>query len=264
MIRYDRARMRAIERQIIADRHKRPEGLPDKYICYTPEYAGFHSRRFAIMLMTLEQLGLGPESRILDVGPTLSAVLLHQQFGCRVDAISFSPDEETPFGKNHEFDLNLTQDPANWRTDLGGYDAIVFAEVLEHLHTAPRLVLAYLGSLLKPGGYLLIQTPNALALKARVQLLLGKHPYEQISEHLHSPNHFRENTLGELTSFAELSGLPVVHAGHYNYFNPTFRQRTGSKVPGWVGNLYFRFSDFLPARMKRGLMVVAQRPLNRE
>ena len=44
------------------------------------------------------------------------------------------------------------------------YDAIVFAEVLEHLHTSPTLVLQVLTSLLKPGRLLVVQTPNAVAL----------------------------------------------------------------------------------------------------
>ena len=254
-------RVKELERAIVAKRFEKTEGLPHNYNA-SPEYVGFHSRRFAYLLANLEALGIDSSSCILDVGPAFTASLMHSHFGSRVDGLSFSPDEETPFGQNYQFDLNLSQSPETWRKDLGGYDAIVFAEVIEHLHTAPRLALHYLGELLKPGGVMIVQTPNALGLKQRIQLLLGKHPYEPINEDPTSPNHFRESTLAELKQHAEGAGLVVLSAGHYNYFNAGFRQKSSlaSRVPPWVGALYFRFQDFLPPRLRRGLMLVCRRP----
>lgn len=255
-------RVRELERAIIAKRFDKYEGLPHFYCDFVPEYVGFHSKRFAWMLAFLESAGVHSESKILDVGPTFTAKLLHDHFGAHVDALSFSPDEETYFGKNHRFDLNLSQNRETWRLDLGPYDAIVFSEVIEHLYTAPRVVLEYLRELLKPGGVMIVQTPNALGLKQRVMLLLGRHPYEPISEDPGSPNHFRESTLDELVAYAKRAGLEVVSAGHYNYFNAGFRQNSskGSQVPGWVGALFFRLQDFVPAKMRRGLMLVCRRP----
>lgn len=240
-------------------RHEKPEGLPDKYVCYRPEYVGYHSRRYAVMLDALEQIGINAASTLLDVGPTFSSLLLHKHFQCTVDALSFSPDEQTPFGVNYEFDMNRAQYRDQWRQVPHEYDAIVFAEVLEHLHTAPSLVLAYLASLLRSGGHIIVQTPNALALKARVKLLMGKHPYEPISKDPYSPNHFRENTLDELCQAVREAGLEPISAQHCNYFNPTFRQETGSKISPEVGNLYFKMSNLLPPKFKRGLMVVAKK-----
>lgn len=262
MIRPSARRVRELERGIVAKRFEKHEGLPHHYTAYSSEYVGFHSRRFAYILAMLEAAGIGKESRILDVGPTFSAKLIHDHFGAHVDGLSFSPDEDTPFGRNYRFDLNLSQSPEKWRRDLGPYDAIVFAEVIEHLYTAPRLAMRYLRELLKPGGHMVIQTPNALGLKQRVQLLLGRHPYEPISEDPESPNHFRESTLAELERHAAGAGLEVLSAGHYNYFNAGFRQKSSlaSRVPAWVGALYFRFQDFLPPKMRRGLMLVCRRP----
>jgi hypothetical protein len=54
---------------------------------------------------------------------------------------------------------------------------IVFAEVIEHLFTAPELVLAYLHELLVPRGQLLLQTPNAASLRKRLKLALGRNPF---------------------------------------------------------------------------------------
>ena len=111
---------------------------------------------------------------------------------------------------------------------------------------------------------MIVQTPNALGLKQRVQLLLGRHPYEPISEDPEGPNHFRESTLAELERHAVGAGLEVISAAHYNCFNAGFRQKSSlaSRVPGWVGALYFRFQDFLPPKMRRGLMLVCRRPVD--
>ena len=42
MIRLDGARIKQLEREIVAMRFDKPEGLPDKYVCYRPEYVGYH------------------------------------------------------------------------------------------------------------------------------------------------------------------------------------------------------------------------------
>lgn len=252
-------RLRQYEKRIIETRFETFPELPDKYTCYSPEYVGFHSRRFAVLVQILEQLGVTDKSEVLDIGPTYTSKMFADHFKCRVDSLSFSEDEETPFGTNFKFDLNRAQFPELHRTDLRQYDVVVMAEVIEHLYTAPKVVMAYLRTLIKPGGYLVVQTPNALGLKMRIQLLLGKHPYEEISPDPESPNHYRENTLAELTRYTQEAGFNVVHNAHYNYFNPTFRQNN-QRIRPWMGKLYFKFSDFLPAKMKRGLMVVGQNP----
>lgn len=254
----DRSRLRELERMVLGMKDAKFLDLPQKLTCYSPEYVGFHSRRFAVLLMMLEQIGIHPKSRILDVGPTFTSILFAQQFECTVDSLSFSEDEPTPFGKNFQFDLNLSQNREDWRTDFGDYEAIVFAEVIEHLHTAPRVVLEYLKERLRPGGWLIIQTPNALGVKQRIQVLTGRHPYEEISADPTSPNHFRESTLPELTRYCTQAGLEVVHAGYYNYFNPTYRQKRDATRP-WMGALFFRASDLLPAKLKRGMTVVCRR-----
>ena len=70
---------------------------------------------------------------------------------------------------------------------MGPYDVIVFAEVIEHLYTAPELVLPYLRELLVLGGVLLLQTPNAVSLRKRAKLLLGVNPFERIRTERDNP-----------------------------------------------------------------------------
>jgi 2-polyprenyl-3-methyl-5-hydroxy-6-metoxy-1,4-benzoquinol methylase len=66
------------------------------------------------------------------------------------------------------------------RDELGNdkADCAVFAEVLEHLHYYyVPLVLSKINRALKPGGVLILTTPNIASLFRRLRLLLGINPY---------------------------------------------------------------------------------------
>ena len=91
------------------------------------------------------------------------------------------------------------------------FDLIVFSETIEHLYTAPSIVLPFLSKFLlkKPGSGILIQTPNAVSFSKRFHLLLGKNPYNLIREDRTSPGHFREYTVNELKKYAEDAGFSV-------------------------------------------------------
>lgn len=60
--------------------------------------------------------------------------------------------------------------------ELGRYDAIICADVLEHLRE-PRKILQQLHSLLKPDGKILISLPNVAHIWVRTNLLLGRFDY---------------------------------------------------------------------------------------
>jgi SAM-dependent methyltransferase len=99
------------------------------------------------------------------------------------------------------------------RDDLGvaGADCAVFSEVLEHLHYyyAPA-VLAKISRALKPGGVLVLTTPNVASLFRRLRLLLGRQPVYRY--------HVREYTMGEVVSMVEAAGFRVVEA-YYSIVN---------------------------------------------
>src|SRR5262245_29033861 len=113
---------------------------------------------------------------ILDIGETELTARIRHTFGMPVDSLGFGVDSATQAGRHFAFDLNRTQHRQNWRTDLPTYSFVVMAEVLEHLYTAPQLVLAFVNSLMEPNGLLVLQTPNAAAATKRIKLLLGRNP----------------------------------------------------------------------------------------
>ncbi|MDQ3811110.1 MAG: class I SAM-dependent methyltransferase [Chloroflexota bacterium] len=55
------------------------------------------------------------------------------------------------------------------------FATLVAAEVLEHVFDT-EAVLAEFARVLRPGGWLVITTPNLVALSGRVQILLGRSP----------------------------------------------------------------------------------------
>src|SRR3954462_1875290 len=142
----------------------------------TPEwlhYRAYHARRYATLLEVARSLG-GP--RVLNVGPMFETEMLRDA-GMHADTLGFAHPLFPPRdGERHvELDLN-----APGRDGDGSYDLVVMAEVIEHLPTSPVAVLRHVASWLRPGGALLIQTPNAVALHKRLRMLAGRTPLEPI------------------------------------------------------------------------------------
>jgi 2-polyprenyl-3-methyl-5-hydroxy-6-metoxy-1,4-benzoquinol methylase len=224
-------------------------------------YAAFHSPRFTFLVHILRTQLQQESPRVLDVGRSPLTALIAQELGIKVASLGLEPDEETPAGHHYRFDLNETQSRERWRLDLGPYDVVVFAEVLEHLHTAPELVLGYLRELLVPGGILILQTPNAASLRKRVKLALGINPFERLRIDVSNPGHFREYTASELNEILSQSGFRTKHCWRRFYFDARYaNHETGreppSMVKGSVQNLIYRL---LPPALREGITVVAVR-----
>jgi 2-polyprenyl-3-methyl-5-hydroxy-6-metoxy-1,4-benzoquinol methylase len=148
-----------------------------------------------------------------------------------------------------ELDLNDVADPAR-RPMLGPYQLVVMAEVLEHLRTAPSIVLPWLASLLAPGGYLIVQTPNAVALPKRLRMLIGKQPFQALSTDPAYPGHYREYTVAELVAEGRAAGFEVVAVRTANYFG-------SAKL---TNRVYQRHERLVPPTLRAGITVIYRRP----
>jgi hypothetical protein len=85
--------------------------------------------------------------------------------------------------------------------------------VVEHLRVSPRVAFRFLRSRLRPGGELIVQTPNAASLAKRWALLWGRNPYMMVLDSPDLSQHWREYTLAELLAAAAEAGLePVEHS----------------------------------------------------
>lgn len=232
-------------------------------------YTAYHAPRYSHVLRLagefwrsrVEDARTDVEPLALDIGRSLLTTLLARRLGARVDTLGFEPDSPTETGRHWQVDLNSAQHEHGWRRDLPGYDLIVMAEVIEHLHTAPLLVLRFIRSLLRPGGVLILQTPNAASWNKRILLLLGRQPYDPISLNPATPGHFREYTRDELRGLAAQADLRIVRCEMTSYFDYRYRfSRTSGlnrPTPGsaWANVL----AACLPPSLRRGITLTMVR-----
>ena len=214
--------------------------MPDVEL--TPEwrhYRAYHARRYSTLLDEARRLG---GQRVLNVGPMFETELLRDA-GFHVDTLGFAHPLFPPRdGERHiEADLN-----APGLDGDGSYDLVVAAEVIEHLHRAPSLVLGWLAGWLRPGGWILLQTPNAIALHKRLRMLAGRNPIEPIRRDPSNPGHFHEYTLGELRDAAAEAGLVVAGSDAANYFG--------------TNRAYAALGRVLPPSLRHGITIWLGRP----
>ena len=216
------------------------------------EYEAFHAARYEALLSVVRTL---PAPRaVLDVGTFLQTELFRREWpGALVHTLG-EPWTSTGWGRVREgehhwaYDLNDLQFPDR-RPDIGPVDLVVMAEVIEHLYTAPAVVLGAVREWLAPGGRVVVQTPNAARLEARLRLLAGRHPYEMIRPERENPGHFRELTVGELRTVATEAGFTVESLSVQNYFGLTSPRRRAVK----------RATGVLPATLRDGITAVLSR-----
>ena len=193
-------------------------------------YLRYHYRRYAVLLNWVSReitaRNTGKPLRLLDIGASYQTHLFRELFpDLVVDTLGI---EDTTFpgrpGEQHiPYDLNDAYEQDGQAPVRPSYDIVVLAEVLEHLYTAPELVLKALRQYLCDDGVLVLQTPNGIALRHRLRLLLGRHPYEMIRVERNNPGHFREYTGAELRAIASRAGFAVSRLEAENYFSGSAR-----------------------------------------
>jgi hypothetical protein len=204
-------------------------------------YLRTHSHRYDVLRALVAELA--PE-RILVVGPSYESVELRAV--APVDTLGWE-DGRFPRadGERHvQHDLNDHDFP-----EVGLYDAIVCAEVIEHLYVSPIPVLRFLGGALTERGRLVVQTPNATALPKRLRMLLGRNPYDPVRENPENPGHFHEYTVAELREAFADAELDVERLVTANYFDHGSRKN----------RLYRAVEPVLPGGLREGITVVARR-----
>lgn len=104
---------------------------------------------------------------VLDFGcgiGTLAGLLL--QAGATVDGVETDAQARATAGEH--LGIRVVANLDELRADRVTYDLVTTMDVIEHVRS-PREVLSDLGTLLRPGGWLFVSTPDAGALKARVR-----------------------------------------------------------------------------------------------
>jgi GT2 family glycosyltransferase/2-polyprenyl-3-methyl-5-hydroxy-6-metoxy-1,4-benzoquinol methylase len=123
---------------------------------------------------------VSPKSTVLDLGAATGALgtWLGERRGCTVDGVEANPEAAAIARPHYRKLLQLDLETARLAEHLPAhaYDAIICADVLEHLRD-PGEVLAQLHGLLAPGGRLLISIPNVGYAGIVAGLLAGEFEY---------------------------------------------------------------------------------------
>ncbi len=119
---------------------------------------------------------VGPGKRVLDIGcwrGDLGRALMEQ--GCTVSGVELDPDAAAVAAKSFEKVVVADLDRAPFADEFApaSFDAIVLADVLEHLHDPVGVLRAAL-SLLAPGGEVVISLPNVAHGALRLAHLQGR------------------------------------------------------------------------------------------
>ncbi|MEM1645858.1 MAG: class I SAM-dependent methyltransferase [Ignisphaera sp.] len=162
-------------------------------------------RRLYTLKLVLEFCPRGSEVVDLGASPFIVSCAL-ARMGYKVTAVDYDPAEYSIIASACGV-KTVRADLERDRLDLAdaSVDCAVFAEVLEHLN--PYYVghtMSEVSRVLKPGGKLILTTPNIASLFRRLRLLLGVQP--QYVTHVH------EYTKKEVVELLERHGFRVLEA----------------------------------------------------
>jgi 2-polyprenyl-3-methyl-5-hydroxy-6-metoxy-1,4-benzoquinol methylase len=158
--------------------------------------------------------------RVLDVGCGAGHLgQLLKERGHHVTGMELVPEEAEE--ARHRLDAVVTGDvEAGLPFDPGSFDAVVFADLLEHL-VDPWRVVREAAMLLSPGGVVVASVPNVQNLDVMRRLLRGRWDYRERG--ILDRGHLRFFTLETIRELFAQAGLTLAHVGH-RYRRSLFRE----------------------------------------
>ncbi len=186
------------------------------------EYIATHRTRLEKTL-AITPPGTGADS-ILEMGaylqitPALKSKLGYGEVrGCHYgppgETSHRSVKSENGYTFECEIDLfNVELDPFPYQKEH--FMTVLCGELLEHLAQDPMFMMAEINRILKPGGHLVLTTPNIASLRSVAAVLQGFHPqlfstYLRPKEGQTDARHHREYTSQEIRQLLENSGFEV-------------------------------------------------------
>lgn len=142
-------------------------------------YYDISRERYFLTLRYLAELDLPAPAEVLDVGGGQFSILASKLFG---DEATIGDISDTFRGPADEAGVAfqvcnlLTDDPPAFKSS---FDLVVLAEVVEHMPVPPYVVLSKVRNWLRPGGALLITTPNLFRLRNIARMLRGSDPFDR-------------------------------------------------------------------------------------
>jgi 2-polyprenyl-3-methyl-5-hydroxy-6-metoxy-1,4-benzoquinol methylase len=205
----------------------------------------------------------------LGAAPGVQSIALARD-GYRVTAVDLGEASEewgdSPGGSMAEALAGAGVDLVLWDLEATPYplpsesfDVVLLTEVLEHLRDYPLKALVETGRLLRPGGLLVLTTPNAASLQNRARLLLGRSVHTPLRDWMYGlphARHAREYTMSELMELVREAGLEVVRIYGRHFYVRSGRRGTLAVAAKRTLN---RLASLRPS-LGSGLALLAVRP----
>jgi methionine biosynthesis protein MetW len=186
---------------------------------------------------------LPANARVLDVGCGAGGVTTAINSGKNNTVLCIEPDPErgaAARGRGLQVVSGVFDE--DFAKTCGAFDAIVFADVLEHL-ADPARVVALAGRCLRPGGVLIVSVPNVAHWTVRLRLLFGRFDYRDRG--IMDATHLRWFTRKTLVAMLAHAGFQVsaVHGS----------------VGLWMPEYWRKPLSLLPQRVRRRLVLLLMR-----
>jgi SAM-dependent methyltransferase len=231
-------------------------GHPEEGVLYVET----HLRRFQRTIALLPPLP--PRSRVLDVGalPYYLAILLRREFEFDVTPLSFFEvaDAHRPvhvvespeFGERYEFqfaNVNAERDPFPFAS--ASFDLVLLCEILEHLLIDPSHLLSEIHRVLRPGGTLLLSTPNVVRCENLARMVRGDNVYDTYHGNGIYGRHNREYAPGEVRLLLEANSFQVERLELENVYEaPALRRLVSRWLAGRRDTIFARARPEPPRR----------------
>jgi len=185
------------------------------------EYVETHQDRLARTLEIVPPGGAG--DRVLEMGaylqitPALKTKLGYEEVrGCYLGAPGRVDHKVVESESGERFEclidhFDAGRDPFPYPD--GHFATVLCCELIEHLAADPMHMMAEIHRVLRPGGHLLLTTPNLAGLRAIAAILQGYHPgwfHAYLRPGEPAARHNREYTPREIHLLLENSGFEVV------------------------------------------------------
>jgi len=198
---------------------------------------------------------LGTNQKILDIGcndGTITQVM--KEMGNEVIGVDF--EEVVEIAKRNHHDIQfISFDASNiFPIDDNSFDVVIATELIEHL-IDDELFLNECYRILRPGGRLMLTTPNFTFIRNRIWLLFGRYVDEYT--HIHKYTFRNVRKIIKASGFRILMEKGIVYDLGKDMFIKNFFAHFKYS---YQNPLWFFLESILPKRLRSNIFIIGVKP----